>query len=117
VSTGTGIIDSNGNRPSKHAHKLVAETAVEMAHELYDIMMLDNEWFRCWQQQNPGASRRELELRFVRKNLPKLIPQARAMLARSLATTTDPALRETIYSALLLDNTLLRGRQPRAQQN
>jgi hypothetical protein len=39
------------------------------------------------------------------------------MLARSLATTTDPALRETIYSALLLDNTLLRGRQPRAQQN
>lgn len=105
-------IDSSaaGARPSKHAHKLVYETAVGMAHELYDVVMLDDEWWKCWKQLNPGASPKELEARFVKKNLPKLLPQARATLAGMLRTCPDEELANEIYEALLLDNTLIRGR-------
>lgn len=98
------------NRPSKHAHHLVHSTAVGMAHELYDTMMGDNEWYGQWKALNPGISPKGLEDRFVAKNLGLLVPQARAMLAHMLRTSVDDILKEQIYEALLLDNTLIRGR-------
>ena len=97
-------------RPSKHAHKMVRETAVGMAGALYDTMMGENEWYAAWKAANPGASGEELFRRFLRKNLSKLLPQARATLAGMLATATDERLKEDIYDALLLDKTLIRGR-------
>lgn len=100
------------NRPSKHAHKLVHSTAVAMAHEFYDTMMGDNEWYAQWKQLNPGISAVGLEDRFVAKNLGLLIPQARQVLAALLAPTSNisPEQREEVYEALTLDNTLIRGR-------
>lgn len=109
------IVDNGaGNRPSQHVHKLVHETAVAMCHELYDTMMLDNQWYSQWKAQNQdlAGQPRQLTARFVTKNLAKVIPQARATLAGMLSRTTDPELQRTIYDALLLDNTLLRGRRP-----
>lgn len=97
-------------RPSGHAHFLVKETAVAMAHELYDTMMQDNEWYRVWKLQNPGCNAKKLEKRFVDKNLARLLPQARATLAGMLRTTGDEAIQEQIYEALVLDGTLIRGR-------
>jgi hypothetical protein len=97
-------------RPSAHAHWLVRNTAVEMAHELYDTMMQDNEWYRTWKKQNPSLDREELETRFVERNLPRLLPQARATLAGMLTTSTDERLKEEIYQALILDATLVKGR-------
>lgn len=103
---------TNANRPSLHAHKLVVETAFAMGCELYDAVMQDNEWYRIWkaEKRNVGLSPKALEMKFVSKVLPKLIPQARATLASMLRTTQDEKTRETIYEALLLDNTLIRGR-------
>lgn len=100
------------DRPSSHVHKLVRETAIGMCAELYDTMMSDNEWYKEWKRVNPRISDQPKQLfaRFLAKNLSKLVPQARAILAQMLTTTTDPALREEIYNALLLDNTLIRGR-------
>ena len=81
-----------------------------MAHELYDHMMHQNDWFDFWIKTHPGMDRAQLEEAFVDKNLPVLLPQARATLAGMLTTVTDPKLRDEIYDALVLDNTLLRGR-------
>lgn len=97
-------------RPTKHAHKLVHETAVAMAHELYDTMMQDDIWYGIWKQRNPGANKKKLEEVFVAKNLSGLLPQARATLAGMLRTTADETLRDQIYDALVLDATLLKGR-------
>lgn len=101
------------DRPSAHAHKLVKETAEAMAHELYDTMMKDDFWYNYWKKANPriASQPRQLELAFVRKNLSKLLPQARATLAQMLRDTHDESLKETIYEALLLDATLVRGRR------
>lgn len=98
-------------RPTGHAHKLVRETAVAMAHELYDTMMTDNEWYRLWKAQWPDEDGKQLELRFVAKNLSRLLPQARAVLAQMLRSPgTNEGMKEEIYEALVLDNTLIRGR-------
>jgi hypothetical protein len=98
------------NRPTKHVHKLVHETAVAMAHELYDTMMQDDLWYRLWKKKNPEADSQELEELFVERNLAKMIPQARATLTKMMTNTSDEALKEVIYNALVLDNTLIRGR-------
>jgi hypothetical protein len=94
-----------------HCHKLLAETAKAMAHELYDKMMLDNEWYAIWKRRNPGANALALESRFVAKNWGKLVPQARAILGQMLGNPSlDPSQAEQIYDALVLDNSLVRGR-------
>jgi hypothetical protein len=98
------------NRPSRHAHHLVHETAVGMAHELYDYMMLDDGWYRHWKRQHPELSGKALEDAFVERNISKLLPQARAVLAQMLQTTQDEKTKEAIYEALTLDATLVRGR-------
>jgi hypothetical protein len=97
-----------------YAHKLVRDTAVSMAHELYDAMMMHDNWWKQWQEQNPGVSRHTLEQRFVNKNLPLLVPQARAALAKCLqpgqvAGMTDKQ-RDEIAQALILDNQLVDSR-------
>lgn len=93
-----------------HAHKLVAATAQAMAHEVYDTCMHNNHWYAWWKKQHPGATPKQLELAFVRKNAGKFLESARAMLARRLDLSNDEAEKSTIYEALLLDNTLVRGR-------
>lgn len=97
-------------RPSKHAHWLVRDTAVGMAHELYDHMMHDDLWYDLWKKRHPGKNAKALEQAFVDKNLSLLLPQARATLAQMLRNSMDPALEAEIYEALTLDATLIRGR-------
>lgn len=109
MNPGRGI-PSVAYRPSRHAHYLVRDTAMEMAHELYDTMMHDDVWYRMWKFQNPGLDPAQLEEAFVNKNMGILLPQARAVLARMLRDTKDPKLEEEIYEALTLDATLIRGR-------
>lgn len=96
---------------TKHAHKLVVETANEMAHELYDTMMQDDKWYTHWKTQYPGVSAKGLEYRFVQRNLPRLIEGARVVLAGMLAGPAPQVLKDQIYEALVLDATLKRGRQ------
>lgn len=81
-----------------------------MAHELYDTMMSDDKWYRMWKFRNPGLVGKALEQAFVDKNLPIMLPQARATLAKMLRDSSDPKTQEAIYEALTLDATLIRGR-------
>lgn len=90
-----------------HAHPLIAETAHEMAHALYETLMSDNWWYDRWKEQNPGLSSVQLETLFVRRNVEKLLPQARATLAQMLATGISEDLKEQIYEALVMDKTLV----------
>lgn len=107
---------SHLNRPSKHVHKMVAETAKTMCHEVYDALMQRNDWYALWKSQHPNLSSSvALEEAFVRKNWGKYVDGARATLAGMLSSPLDETLKESIMEALMLDNTLLRGRGPTAQ--
>lgn len=99
-----------GQRRITHAHKLVAETAEAMAHEVYDALMERNDWYRDWKRQNVGVGAKVLETRWVRQHKADFIEAARAQLAGMLAHPIDPKEKEAILEALLLDNTLKRGR-------
>lgn len=100
-----------------HAHPMIAQLANEMAHELYDTMMEDNLWYEMWKFQNTGiTSAQALESRFVRKNIEKLLPQARATLAGMLATNIPEELKEQIHNALVMDKTLVAKRGTNAPQ-
>jgi hypothetical protein len=106
------IIDNGSQRPSAHAHRVIRDMAVDMAHQLYDTMMQDNEWYALWKRLHPRIADqpRQLEAAFVRRNLARMLPQARAMVAGALAKTTDAELANSLYEALTLDATLTRGR-------
>lgn len=84
-----------------HAHKLVAETASQMAGALYEELAKNNVWYK----KNPDQQA------FIRLMTPKLLEQARRVLAGMLAS---PAYADTvkadIFSALTKDATLKRGR-------
>jgi hypothetical protein len=90
------------------AHKLVAETAAAMAHELYDALMQRDDWWKQWQAWHPGQTRKEMEDSFVRRNVAQLLPKARAVLAGMLAGPLNEGLKETIMEALTLDASLQR---------
>lgn len=99
-------------RPSRHAHKLVHATAVQMAHAQFEALMHDNDWFALWKKLNPGIeSTKGLEARFVAGAIGKLLGPARAQMAKMLALPgLDEMVKRQIYEALVLDNTLIRGR-------
>lgn len=98
--------------PKAYAHRTIRDTAVAMAHELYDTMMTDNVWHKAWKSANPDAGAKALESRFVNKNLPRLLPFARATLGQMLGNPTTPeVLKNQIYEALLGDNILTYGRK------
>lgn len=95
----------------QHVHFYVAETAKSAALEHYEILMgAMNELYAEWKRQHPGMSAKALQAAYVKRHWGKYVELARATLARILATSSDERLKETIYEALLLDNTLIRGR-------
>jgi len=95
-----------------HAHKLVYETARALAHELYDTLMQDQKYYLAWKAQNPSATSKELESRFVDRNVAKCLPTARATLAMMLRGPEDTPLKQQVFEALCLDASLVRGRTP-----
>lgn len=98
------------NRPSKHVHKLIAETAKAAANELYDVVMTNNQVRAEWKRQNPDCTEKQLVKRFVDRNWSKCIDLARATLARLLTTAIDDKQKTEIHEALCLDASLIRGR-------
>jgi len=106
---------STASRPSKHVHKMVADTAKAMCHEVYDTLMQRDEWYALWKSQHPKLHGAALEEAFVRTHWGKYVDGARATLAAMLGRPIDESLKESIMDALMLDNTLLRGRSARPQ--
>lgn len=93
------------------AHPLIAKTARDLAAAVWEeAMMRENDLWRGMRDSNPGLSTDELQRRFVSWLSPELLGDARAMLAQSLTTLTDCALKDQIAEALIADAPLQRGR-------
>lgn len=88
-------------------HVKVAEVAKAAAGELYESLMGNNELFRAWTKQNPGAGPKELERRFIEKNWPRCIEFARTTLT-VLLTQPDvsDATKDEIMDVLEKDQSL-----------
>lgn len=95
---------------SAHCHFLLRDTAVEMAHEAYGALMKRNDWYALWKQSRPGLNVRALESRWVSEHWGDFIEGARAVLASMLERPIAEGLKDQIAEALILDNTLVRGR-------
>lgn len=92
------------------AHKLVREVAVKMAHEAYAALMARNDWYDALKRANPGVTSEWLEKGWVNAHWGDFVEGARATMAKMLAGPQDGPLKEQIAEALMLDNTLTRGR-------
>ncbi len=107
---------SPGKGPDQHCHPLIRATAIEMAGELYDLMMKNNEQWGEWKKLHPELSTlAEYEIRFLELKWPELIEDARATLAGMLGTAIDEALKSSIYDALVKDQGLRMARMSRRQ--
>lgn len=100
----------------RHCHKLVMATAIEMAGEVYELVMVDNDKWAYWKSMCPDLTREAARDNFVELLWPKLIEEARATLAKMLAAPIHENLKATIYEALLLDAALQRGRPRRERR-
>lgn len=85
-----------------HAHKLVAQTAMEMAQEVYETWASRSDEFY--------KEHRDRET-YVRQAWPLYLDAARTTLAKLLATNIEESLKEQIHEALIRDATLRRGRE------
>lgn len=105
-----------GKGPDQHCHPLLRATAIEMAGELYDLMMKNNQQYEEWKRLHPELKTAgELEIRFLELKWPELIEDARATLAQMLAGNASEELKVTIHDALVKDNPLRLARLARAQ--
>lgn len=88
-------------------HIKVAEVAKAAAGELYDKMMGDNEFYEVWKKQNPDASPKQLEKRFIDKNWGKCLDFARQTLTMMLTRPEiSEAMKEEIFDILEKDKSI-----------
>lgn len=105
------LAKKRGQNPQAHAHYQVVEVAKGLAGALYErVMQSDNSDYSDWKELNPDCNAKELELRFITLFYPKLLGEARATMAKMLATPISETLKDQIVEALILDKSLMRGR-------
>ena len=106
-----------GKGPDQHCHPLLRATAIEMAGDLYDLMMKNNQQWAEWQRLHPEleGNLAQLEIRFLELKWPELLEDARATLAGMLAGNASEDLKATIHDALVKDNPLRLRRLERAR--
>jgi len=107
------VVDPLPFGPGFNAHKLVMDTAVGMAQELYGLYCLDNAFNH---KMRAGGKINEKQSRevFCRHVAPQLLEDARQTLAMMLGQPEDvvpQSMKDEIYEALCLDNDL-RGKRP-----
>lgn len=100
-----------GKGPDQHCHPMIRATAIEMAGELYDLMMKNNQQWNEWKRMHPDLhSLAEYEIRFLELKWPELIEDARTTLARMLGSNISEELKVSIHDALVKDNALRHAR-------
>ena len=105
-----------GKGPDQHCHPLIRATAIEMAGELYDLMMKNNQQYAEWKRMHPDLKTAgELEIRFLELKWPELLEDARTTLARMLGGNVAEELKIQIHDALVKDNALRMARLAREQ--
>jgi hypothetical protein len=106
----------SGVNTGLNAHRLVAETAVRMANELYDpFMAANNELYRAMRQ---NLTDKQARLVFVRQMAPKMLEEARLALTDMLSQPDDvvsTALKDEIADALIKDTDLRANRVKAAE--
>jgi hypothetical protein len=89
----------------------VADVAKGLAHEVYDYLMTKHDdLYQEWREKFPDLGSKALEDKFVKMTWSNHVPAARATLANQLSLPGPDSLKDTILEALILDNTLIRGR-------
>ena len=103
----------NGTMPPPrqlHAHKMVVALALEMTMTTYENIMSNNDVREAWKARHPGKGEKGLQAAFAKTYLFQHIDPARSTLAGMLALPYDDDCKRQIHEALVLDNTLIRGR-------
>lgn len=91
-----------------NAHRLVAETAIEMAQELFEVYAQENDFYRKMRAGGQVSEKQARRL-FVERVAPRLLEDARQTLTGMLGMGDDVVsarLKEDIYEALIKDNEL-----------
>lgn len=102
-----------------NAHKMVANVAVEIANELFEVYMQENAVYKRM-TANGELTEKKARLVFVSRVAPKLLEDARLVLVDCLTQPDDrvtPHMKEEIFEALRLDEDLRANRMvaaPRA---
>ncbi len=101
------------SRQDIHAHYLVAETARELCLATYEATMGNNDVRAEWKRRHPGMGELGLQAAFIKRYIGAHLAPARTTLGLMLRQTNmDEKQKELIHQALVLDNTLVRGRNP-----
>lgn len=96
-----------GKGPDQHCHPLIRATAIEMAGDLYDLLMQNNVQWEEWKKLNPDCQNlSQWEIRFLELKWPELIEDARTTLAGMLGGSVPEELKVQIHDALVKDNGL-----------
>jgi hypothetical protein len=91
-----------------NAHRLVAETAVEMANELFEVYAVENAVYRRLRADGALTEAQARKV-FVSRVAPRLLEDARKALTACLAQSdaeVPVSLKDQIAEALILDNDL-----------
>lgn len=102
----------HGAEQSIHAHYLVAETARELTLATYEATMSNNDVRAEWKRRHPGMGELGLQAAFIKRYIGAHLAPARTTLGLMLRGSLDEKQKELIHQALVLDNTLVRGRNP-----
>lgn len=93
-----------------NAHWRVAEVAQQMANELWPIYARDNEFYRHM-RAGGQITEDDARIQFVMRMTPKLLEDAREMLAECLnSKALSDKEKMEVHEALVLDNDLRAGR-------
>jgi len=99
------------NPHTLYAHEQVVEVALGIAHEIYaEIMARDNELYGDWKKQCPDLTAEKCEELFCQLLCPRLLDDARTIMAHMLSDPMLENLHKSLYDALLKDNVLKAGR-------
>jgi hypothetical protein len=91
-----------------NAHRLVAETAIEMANEAFELYARENGIYKALRAQGQ-LNEKQARRFFVERVAPRMLEDARQTLTQMLGMDDNavaPNVKETIYEALILDNDL-----------
>jgi hypothetical protein len=91
-----------------NAHRLVAETAIGMANELFEVYAMENAIYRRLRVDGQ-VSEKQARRFFVERTAPRLLEQAREALTECLSQPDDVcpvSQKDRIAEALILDNDL-----------
>lgn len=92
------------------AHKLVAETAIALTHELYSELMKDDKLRRQFVSQTSEMGEKKREELFVEKYWTAALAVARTTLTEMLNRPMEESLKEQIADALIKDAAFVPGR-------